>query len=144
VTGVIAPTWHEVEEIHEFFGENIIILLVAIHLLGVIVDSIMTRENLARAMVTGTKPAELYEGSPSDAKGGGAGRAAIIAVVALVLGVGTAVAIDFKGIVNTEVNHQIEGHKRYMARKAAQEAAKAAAAQQQEQAPDQTGAPPSN
>jgi len=140
VTGIVAPVWHDAEEIHEFFGENIIILLVALHLLGVIVDSIMTKENLARAMVTGTKPAELYEGSPQDAKGGGAGRAAIIAVVALVLGVGSAVAIDFKGIVDTEVNHQIQGYKRYMERRAAEEAAKAA----DEQKPAETGAPPSN
>jgi cytochrome b len=146
VTGVIAPSWHDVEEIHEFMGENIIILLVAIHLLGVIVDSIMTRENLARAMVTGTKPAELYEGSPVDAKGGGAGRAIIVAVVALGLGLGTAAAIDFKNIVTTEKNHQIEGYKRYLARKAAEEAAKAkAAAEQQGQtAPAENAAPPSN
>jgi cytochrome b len=142
VTGVIAPKMHEVEEIHEFFGENIIIILVAIHLLGVIVDSIMTRENLARAMVTGTKPAALYEGSPADAKGGGAGRAVIVAAVALVLGIGTAVAIDFKTIVDTEVNHQIEGYKRFMERRKAMEAAKASAEQQQQQAPAENAAPP--
>ena len=66
----------------------------------------------------------------------------IVAAVALVLGIGTAVAIDFKTIVDTEVNHQIEGYKRFMERRKAMEAAKAAAEQQQQQAPAENAAPP--
>jgi cytochrome b len=130
VTGILGPIWHDMEEVHEFLGENIILLLIALHLIGVIADSILTRENLARAMVTGTKPAELYEGSPPDVSGGGAKRALIVALVSLVVGIGGAIAIDFKGIVDTEVSHQIEGRKRYMERKAAEEAAAKAAAEQ--------------
>lgn len=140
VTGILGPVWHDMEEVHEFLGENIILLLIALHLIGVIADSILTRENLARAMIFGSKPGELYEGSPPDATGGGAKRAMIVALVSLIVGIGGAVAIDFKGIVDTEVNHQIEGRKRYMERKAAEEAAaKAATEQEQQQTESESG-----
>lgn len=60
--GLLAGTWVAglnddlIEELHEVIG-NGLILLVAIHLAGVAVSSLLHQENLVRAMITGKKSA---------------------------------------------------------------------------------------
>ncbi len=53
------------EEVHEFFA-NFTVLLVIIHVGGVIIESLVHRENLVRSMLNGYKKADA---NPSDKKG---------------------------------------------------------------------------
>lgn len=58
---------HRFEGIHEALA-NLLYFLVAIHVVGVLVDMLLTRENLIRAMFDGSKP--KGDAGVGDAKGG--------------------------------------------------------------------------
>jgi len=64
VTGVMAlqdDAGDAVVKMHSV-ATNIMLAVILLHLLGVLISSIMHRENLARSMVTGFKFAEMEEG----------------------------------------------------------------------------------
>jgi cytochrome b len=65
------------EEVHEACA-NAMLAVVVIHVLGVIVSSVLHKENLARAMVTGRK-----EGSPDEAIAGRRGFLALLLAAAI-------------------------------------------------------------
>lgn len=64
VTGVMALQDDASDAVIEMHGvaTNIMLVVIALHLLGVLMSSIMHRENLVRSMVTGFKFADTDEG----------------------------------------------------------------------------------
>ena len=86
LNGLIDPTVsRSVRHIHELLA-NILYFLVALHILGVVADWILTGDNLIRAMVNGRKPVE--EGTvAADARGGSLAAAAVVVAILAVLGV---------------------------------------------------------
>jgi hypothetical protein len=81
---IAAPGGEGLKEIHEFFG-NFIIVLAVIHVLAVAVDWLLTRDNLVMAMLTGRKRLDDDEAARQKPLASG-WRGAIVA--AIVAGVG--------------------------------------------------------
>jgi len=73
------------EELHEITAW-MLLAMVAVHVIAVIAMSMLERENLARAMVTGDKPATRHPGA-RDAKSPG--------IVALIVGLATIMATGY-------------------------------------------------
>jgi cytochrome b len=64
VTGVMALQDDAAESVIELHGTatDIMVVVILLHLLGVVMSSLMHRENLVRSMITGFKVAETEEG----------------------------------------------------------------------------------
>lgn len=79
---MVAPALaEELVEVHEIIF-NVLLVLVAIHIAGVIADTVLTRDNLVHAMITGYKrvPAGSTE---ADAAPVSAARTAVVLIVAI-------------------------------------------------------------
>jgi cytochrome b len=87
LNGGIDPTVaRSVRHIHEFLA-NILYFVVGLHILGVLVDWLLTRDNLVRAMITGRKAVADDDAVAADARGGSLGLAAVLAALCAALGV---------------------------------------------------------
>lgn len=86
LNGIIDPTVsRSVRHIHELLA-NILYFVVGLHILGVLVDWLLTRDNLIRAMFTGRKRV-ADDAVAVDARGGGLWVAAAVAALCAALGV---------------------------------------------------------
>jgi cytochrome b len=72
------------EDAHEFVAWTLL-AMVALHVVAVILMSLLERQNLIRAMVTGTKPAAGYRGAADASR---AGTLSVMVAVIVVLGTG--------------------------------------------------------
>jgi cytochrome b len=68
------------EDLHELIGWTLLALVV-VHILAVLIMSVLQRENLLRAMISGTKPADRHPDT-ADAKPPGAVAVIVAALVA--------------------------------------------------------------
>jgi cytochrome b len=61
-----SDAWEKpLEEVHEFFA-NFTVFLVVIHLAGVFIESVIHKENLAAAMISGEKISSEKAGEETD------------------------------------------------------------------------------
>lgn len=109
---IAAPGGEGLAEVHEFFG-NFIMILAAIHVLAVFVDWFLTKENLVKAMITGRKTlddAEAGKQRPLVSGWRGVGAAVIVVVLGAVLFQQT----DFSAMASAgegaESGHPSENH----------------------------------
>jgi len=88
LSGVLPPAAARmVGEVHQLLG-NAILMLAGIHVAGVAVESLLHRENLAAAMITGRKPARRRE----DADAGRVPAWRALLLLALLAAIGAAMA----------------------------------------------------
>jgi cytochrome b len=98
MTGVVSggllgqATAEAAEEVHEALG-SLIQVMIVVHIAGVLVDWLLTGDNLVAAMISGRKPVEpavvdesVATGSPRDARGGPIWLALAVAVPLVLLG----------------------------------------------------------
>ena len=79
------------EEAHELLAWTLL-ALIALHVLAVLLMSLLARENLVRAMITGRKPADLHPDAQDARPPPGFG--ALLGLLALVAGVGAILSYD--------------------------------------------------
>lgn len=90
LSGVLpAAAARMVGEVHQLLG-NAILVLAGIHVAGVVLESLLHRENLAAAMITGRKPARRP--GEADARRAPAWRALFLVALLAVLGFAMAAA----------------------------------------------------
>jgi cytochrome b len=109
---IAAPGGEGLAEVHEFFG-NFIIVLAAIHVLAVVVDWFLTGDNLVKAMITGRKRLDDEEAAKQRPLAGG-WRSALIAVIVAGLGAVLFQQTDFGAMASvgehTGYEHGSERH----------------------------------
>jgi cytochrome b len=109
---IAAPGGEGLKEIHEFFG-NFIIVLAAIHVVAVVVDWLLTKDNLVRAMVTGRKSLDDEQAAKQKPLARG-WRSAVVAVIVAGLGAVLFQQTDFGALATAGerggYQHQSERH----------------------------------
>jgi cytochrome b len=95
---IAAPGGEGLAEVHEFFG-NFIIVLAAIHVVAVFVDWFLTGDNLVKAMINGRKRLDDAEAAKQRPLAGG-WRSALVAVIVAGLGVVLFQQTDFGAIAS--------------------------------------------
>ncbi|MBT4518780.1 MAG: cytochrome B [Halieaceae bacterium] len=67
LVGTFMASWSEdaLEEVHEFFA-NFTLLMVVAHVMGVLLSSLLHRENLVKSMITGRKAVQVSSDSKHD------------------------------------------------------------------------------
>lgn len=99
-------TARAVRHLHEAFG-SLLQLMVFIHIAGVVIDRILTRENIIAAMWHGRKQVEAASAAV-DARGGSVLLAAAIAVPLIVLGGFVATQVDLTAAPGRHFGHESE------------------------------------
>ncbi len=109
---IAAPGGEGLAEVHEFFA-NFILVLAAFHVLAVVVDWFLTKENLVKAMITGRKTIDDRQAREQAPPVSG-WRGAAVALVVAVLGAILFQQTDFRAMASAgegaEFGHQSENH----------------------------------
>ncbi len=109
---IAAPGGDGLAEVHEFFG-NFIMVLAAIHVLAVFVDWFLTKENLVMAMITGRKTLDDTEANKQRPLVSG-WRGVAAALIAAALGAGLFQQTDFAAMASAgeraRYGHEFENH----------------------------------
>src|SRR3546814_7972714 len=104
-TGIQVDAGQADEDLHEAIAYGLL-ALIGVHVAAVVLMSVFTRENLARAMVTGRKSVALHPGA-HDAR-----RPAVVAVLLAVLVIGMTVfgILRYDSAAFSAQSHRSEEH----------------------------------